>query len=31
VPIYNVSGPVMEREFWVFVVAGLVRATAPVH
>jgi Icc-related predicted phosphoesterase len=31
VPIYNVSVPVMERDFWVFEVAGLERATAPVH
>jgi hypothetical protein len=23
--------PVMERDFWVFEVAGLERATAPVH
>jgi hypothetical protein len=26
-----VSVPVMERDFWVFEVAGLERATAPVH
>ncbi len=31
VPVYNVSVPVMERDFWVFEVAGLERATAPVH
>jgi Icc-related predicted phosphoesterase len=31
VPVYNVSVPVMERDFWVFEVAGLDRATAPVH
>ena len=30
-PVYNVSVPVMERDFWVFEVAGLERATAPVH
>ena len=31
VPVYNVSVPVMERDFWVFEVGGLERATAPVH
>jgi uncharacterized protein len=31
VPVYNVSVPVMERDFWVFEVAGLERATTPVH
>jgi uncharacterized protein len=31
VPVYNVSVPVMARDFWVFEVAGLDRATAPVH
>ncbi|MEA2269386.1 MAG: hypothetical protein QOC64_1996 [Solirubrobacteraceae bacterium] len=31
VPVYNVSVPVIERDFWVFEVAGLERATAPVH
>jgi Icc-related predicted phosphoesterase len=31
VPVYNVSVPVMERDFWVFEVAGLRRSTAPVH
>jgi uncharacterized protein len=31
VPVYNVSVPVMERDFWVFEVAGLQRSTAPVH
>jgi uncharacterized protein len=31
VPVYNVSVPVMERDFWLFEVAGLERATAPVH
>ncbi|MEA2227246.1 MAG: hypothetical protein QOF04_876 [Solirubrobacteraceae bacterium] len=31
VPVYNVSVPVIERDFWVFEVAGLDRATAPVH
>jgi uncharacterized protein len=31
VPVYNVSVPVVERDFWFFEVAGLERATAPVH
>jgi Icc-related predicted phosphoesterase len=31
VPVYNVSVPVMERDFWVFEVAGLKRSTTPVH
>jgi Icc-related predicted phosphoesterase len=31
VPVYNVSVPVLERDFWVFEVAGLQPAAAPVH
>jgi Icc-related predicted phosphoesterase len=31
VPVYNVSVPVMARDFWVFELTGLERATAPVH
>ena len=31
VPVYNVSVPVMGRDFWVFELSGLERATAPVH
>jgi uncharacterized protein len=31
VPVYNVSVPVLERDFWVFEVAGLQPAIAPVH
>jgi Icc-related predicted phosphoesterase len=31
VPVYNVSVPVMRRDFWVFEVADLDRATTPVH
>lgn len=31
VPVYNVSVPVLERDFWVFEVAGLERAAAAVH
>ena len=31
VPVYNVSVPVMERDFWVFELSGLERATAPLH
>jgi uncharacterized protein len=30
-PVYNVSVPVMHRDFWVFELSGLERATAPVH
>jgi Icc-related predicted phosphoesterase len=30
-PVYNVSVPVMARDFWVFELSGLERATAPVH
>ncbi|HEU4977381.1 MAG TPA: metallophosphoesterase [Solirubrobacteraceae bacterium] len=31
VPVYNVSVPVLERDFWVFEVAGLEHAAASVH
>jgi Icc-related predicted phosphoesterase len=31
VPVFNVSVPVIGRDFWIFEVAGLERATAPVH
>jgi uncharacterized protein len=31
VPVYNVSVHVMSRDFWVFELSGLDRATAPVH
>jgi uncharacterized protein len=31
VPVYNVSVPVMGRDFWVFELSDLERATAPVH
>ena len=31
VPVFNVSVPVMGRDFWVFEVADLERATTPVH
>jgi uncharacterized protein len=31
VPVYNVSVQVMARDFWVFELSGLDRATAPVH
>lgn len=31
VPVFNVSVPVMGRDFWIFEVADLERATAPVH
>src|SRR3954449_10199122 len=31
VPVYNVSVPVMERDFWVFEVAGLQRTSSPVR
>jgi Icc-related predicted phosphoesterase len=30
-PVFNVSVPVIERDFWVFELAGLDRATTPVH
>ncbi|MDX6702629.1 MAG: hypothetical protein QOF26_2855, partial [Baekduia sp.] len=31
VPVYNVSIPVLGRDFWVFELSGLERATAPLH
>jgi len=31
VPVYNVSLPVMKREFWVFEVAAAARPTTPIH
>jgi Icc-related predicted phosphoesterase len=31
VPVYNVSVPVMQRDFWIFEMSGLQHATAPVH
>jgi Icc-related predicted phosphoesterase len=31
VPVYNVSVPVMRQDFWIFEMAGLERATTPVH
>jgi Icc-related predicted phosphoesterase len=31
VPVYNVSVPVMGRDFWVFELSDLERATTPVH
>src|SRR5919204_6298630 len=31
VPVYNVSVPVIARDFWVFELSGLERATAQVH
>jgi uncharacterized protein len=31
VPVYNVSVPVLERDFWIFEVAGIERATPAVH
>jgi uncharacterized protein len=31
VPVYNVSVPVMERDFWVFELSGLDRATTPLR
>jgi Icc-related predicted phosphoesterase len=31
VPVYNVSVPVLGRDFWVFELSGLERATAPLH
>jgi Icc-related predicted phosphoesterase len=30
-PVYNVSVPVMGRDFWVFELSGLERATTPIH
>jgi Icc-related predicted phosphoesterase len=31
VPVYNVSVPVLGKDFWVFELTGLERATAPLH
>jgi uncharacterized protein len=31
VPVYNVSVPVLGKDFWVFELRGLERATAPLH
>lgn len=31
VPVYNVSIPVLGKDFWVFELSGLERATAPLH
>jgi uncharacterized protein len=31
VPVFNVSVPVMEKDFWVFEMSGLDRATAPLR
>jgi Icc-related predicted phosphoesterase len=31
VPVYNVSVPVLGRDFWVFELSGLERVTAPLH
>jgi Icc-related predicted phosphoesterase len=31
VPVYNVSVPVMERDFWVFELAGQRQPTSPIH
>jgi len=30
-PVYNVSVPVMRRDFWVFELSGVEHATAPIH
>jgi Icc-related predicted phosphoesterase len=30
-PVYNVSVPVMERDFWLFELSGVREATTPVH
>jgi Icc-related predicted phosphoesterase len=30
-PVYNVSVPVMERDFWLFELSGISEATSPVH
>ncbi len=30
-PVYNVSVPVIQRDFWVFELAGAERATTPLH
>ena len=31
VPVYNVSVPVIERDFWLFELSGISEATTPVH
>jgi Icc-related predicted phosphoesterase len=31
VPVYNVSVPVLRKDFWIFEVTGAQRATAPLH
>ena len=31
VPVYNVSVPVLGKDFWIFELTGLERATAPLH
>jgi Icc-related predicted phosphoesterase len=31
VPVYNVSVPVLAKDFWIFELSGLERATAPLH
>jgi hypothetical protein len=31
VPVYNVSVPVIERDFWLFELSGISEATSPVH
>jgi hypothetical protein len=31
VPVYNVSVPVMERDFWLFELTGVKQAGAAVH
>jgi Icc-related predicted phosphoesterase len=31
VPVYNVSVPVLGKDFWIFELSGLERATAPLH
>jgi uncharacterized protein len=30
-PVYNVSVPVIERDFWLFELSGVSEATTPVH
>jgi Icc-related predicted phosphoesterase len=31
VPVYNVSVPVMQQDFWIFELSGVERATTPIH
>jgi Icc-related predicted phosphoesterase len=31
VPVYNISVPVLGKDFWIFELTGLERATAPLH